>query len=74
MAVPMMRIRRVGMRVRNGTVPVNVGVGLVGWVRRYVGMVVVFVVNMRMRVLDGLMQMFVLVPLAQVHPGSHCHQ
>jgi hypothetical protein len=52
----------------------GVCVRLAGRISRLVGMLVVFIVHVGMRVLRRLVNMMVLVMLAQVQPHTEAHQ
>ena len=70
MVVPMMRIRKMVMRVSYGLMPVSVSVSSAGCDGRIVLVAMVFVMDMLVLVFQRVMNMFVLVPLAQVQPDT----
>ena len=77
LAVPvlMVRIRKMRMRVRQRCMTMRVAVPQAGLDFPIVRMLVVFVVDVLMRVLKRLVRVFMDVPLVQLHPhasGNAC--
>ena len=72
MAVVQVRIMR--MAVHQGLVPMNVRMRLPAIPVRSVGMLVMQVVRVRVRVLERLVDMLVLMALAYVQPHARGHQ
>lgn len=73
MPVPMMDIREMRVRMRDGQVDVRMCVRLVAFVRKVVAMLMMLVVAVPMRVLQPLVRMLVHVPLPHVQPYPQCH-
>ena len=71
--VPMVQIREVGVGMTERRVHVGMAMRLPEWGPRHVGVLVVLVVDVRVRVLERLVLVFVVVPLGEVkpHPGGH---
>jgi len=74
MLVPMVRVREMRMTVRQRIVAVRVAMRGAGCQRIGVGVLVMFIVAMRVVVLRRLVGMSVLVTLGQVQPGTQRHQ
>lgn len=74
MTMPVVNVRIVGMSVGHTLVLMRVGVRLSRWVSGRVLVSVVFIVDVRVSVLERLMFMPVLVSLTQVEPESQRHQ
>ena len=74
MAVAVMRVRIVGMRMRQRLVPVRVRVPRPRSDRLTVGVLVMRVVPVLVGVLQWLVRVPVLVPLGQVQPDARGHQ
>ena len=74
MLVPVMDIRIVRMRVSERRMDVQVSVRFGAIPIGFMAMLVVGVVNVRMRVLQALVQMQMLVHFGQVQPHAPCHQ
>ena len=72
MTMPVMQVRVMRMLMPHRFVPVPVGVRLGD--RAVVAVVVMFVVNMGVFVLERLVGVFVVVALGQVHPEAKGHQ
>ena len=72
MAMPVMQVRVVRMIVPHGQMPVGVGMRLGH--RSVMGVLVMFIVIMRVIVLKKLMLMFVFVPLGQMEPEADAHE
>ena len=71
---PVVRIRKVGVRVGQWLMPMCVAVLNAGLARNFMRMLVVLIVNVLMRVLHHLMHVFMLMPLRQMEPDSKPHQ
>jgi hypothetical protein len=74
MTMPVMNVRIMGMSVDHTLVPMRVRMRLSRWVPRRVLVSVVFIVDVRVSVLERLMFMPMLVPLTKVEPESQRHQ
>ena len=74
MLVPMMDIRIVRVRVSERRMDVQVSVRFGAIPIGFMAMLVVGVVNVRMRVLQAVVQMQMLVHFGQVQPHAPCHQ
>ena len=74
MIVPMMRIREMVMRVSDLLVPVSVRVSRARCDGRVMLVPMVRVMDVLVFVLQRVMNMFMLVPLAQVQPDAEGHQ
>lgn len=70
--MPVMKIGKMGMAVREGGVTVRMCVRF-GTFAAEVRMLVVLIVDVAMGVFQRLMQVFVPVALGQYHPGCHQH-
>ena len=71
---PVVRIRKVGVRVGQWLMPMCVAVLNAGLARNFMRMLVVLIVNVDVLVLHRLMSMLVLMPLCEVQPQAHAHQ
>ena len=74
MMVTVMQIREVRMTVTERLVHVDVAMRLAGRGSRRVGVLVVFVVDVRVRVLERVVVVLVVVPLGQVKPYARPHE
>ena len=70
--MPVMQIRIMRMLVPHGQM--FVGVGMRPGHRSFIGVLVMFVVNMRVIVLKKLMLMLVFVSLGQMEPEADAHK
>ena len=69
-----MHVREVRMAVREGLMPMRVGVRLDAIPGEVMCVAVVFVMHMPVGMCQGLMRVRVFVPLGQVQPDAHPHQ
>lgn len=74
MHMPMVDVREMRMPVGDRLVPVLVYVGFLPVPVEVMRMLVVFVMDMCMTVLHGLMRVLMLVPFRQVQPHAEGHQ
>ena len=74
MVMPMVQVREVGVAVTEGRVDVGVAMRLTGRSSGYVGVLVVLVVHVRVRVLERVVLVLVLVPLGEVKPHADPHE
>lgn len=74
MIVPMMCVRKMMMRMRDRFVPMSMRVPGAGRNRNIMRVLMMFVVNVRMLVIQQLMTVFVQVSFAQMQPYAVCHQ
>lgn len=72
--MPMMRIRVVGMAMRHRLMPVTMAVPRAVWHLWQVRVLVMRVMNVLMLMFEGLMVVFVLVPLSEMQPHTNSHQ
>ncbi len=70
----MVQVREVGMAVTEWPVHVEVAVRLPGRSSRLVGVLVMLVVDVRVRVLERLVVVLVVVPLGEVKPHAGPHE
>ena len=74
MLVLVVHVRHVRMLVLQPLVAMRVRVGLAGRIVRRVLVLMVLIVHMRVGVLQGLMDVLVLVVLGQVQPDADAHE
>jgi hypothetical protein len=74
MLVPVMEVGIVGVRVPQRRVPVRVAVRLAWRVGRQVLVLVMFVVDVEVVVLQRLVLVLVFMPLGQVEPHADAHE
>ena len=74
MRMPMMDVGKVRVAMREGFVPMAMGMGFGAVPVEIVRVSMVVVMSMRMDVIDGIVQMLVLVLLGQVQPDAGRHQ
>ena len=72
--VTMVQVREVGMAVTDRCVDVRMTVRLAGRGPRFVRVLMVFVMDVGMRVLDCLVLVLVIVPLREMKPHAQSHQ
>lgn len=70
----MVQVREVGVAVTEWPVHVTMAVRLPGLCSRVVGMLVMLVVSVCVRMLEGLVVVLVGVPLGQVKPHAGPHE
>jgi hypothetical protein len=68
-AVNVMHIRRVRMRMFETIVPVPMGMRLAYWIIRSMPMLVMLVMNVRVRVRHWIVDVFMLMALRDVQPN-----
>jgi len=68
------QVREVRVAVTEWLVRVEVAVRLPGWSSGVVGVLVMLVVNVRVRMLERLVAVFVVVPLGEVKPHASPHE
>jgi hypothetical protein len=74
MLVKVMHIGRMRVLVPESLVTVPVGVWLARWIIGAVHMLMVFVVNVPMGMLHGLMHMLVIVRFGEMEPNANAHE
>ena len=72
--VAVVQVRKVGMAVTDRSVDMGMTVRLTRRGSRLVDMLMVFVVDVGMRVLECFVLVLVLVPLGEMKPHAHPHQ
>ena len=72
--VPVMQVGVVRVAVRETAMPVRMGVRFAAVPREAVAMLVMLIVRVRMRVLDRLVHVVVLMALRQVQPHAERHE
>ena len=73
MPVTMMDVRVMRMLVRQSVVPMPVGVWLATVPGKVVHVLVMLVVVVTMSMVERLVRVLVLMPLAHVQPNANCH-
>ena len=74
MSVRVVHVGDVRMLVREPFVAMLMGVRLAWWIAWPMGVLMVLVVHMRMAMLQGLMEVFVVMVLGQVQPDTDAHE
>ena len=74
MAVRVVHVRHMRMLVHEPLVAMPVRMGLAGRIVRAMRVLMVRIVHMRVTVLQGLMDVFVLMVLGQVQPDPEAHE
>lgn len=74
MPVPVVDVRKVRVPVRQNAMPMRVHMRLAPVPRKVMLVLVMRVVSMRMRVLERLMRVLVLVPFSNMQPDADGHQ
>ena len=74
MPMTVMNVGEMRMRVRNGQMDMRMGMRFVAAIREVVPMSMMFVVAMPVNVLQQIVSMLVLMPLAHMQPNAQRHQ
>ncbi len=74
MCVRVVHVRYVSMLVHDPLVAMPVRMRLAGWIVRSMRVPMVLIVHVRMAMLHGFMDVFVLMALGQVQPDTEAHE